>query len=59
MNTAKLSNYGNRLLASLVSVPACQTAEADTDWFPAVDITGAGPEYLVEVDLPGLTPEQI
>ncbi len=59
MNTAKLSDYGNRLLVSFFAVPAYQTAEGDTDWFPAVDVTGTGQEYLVEVDLPGLKPEQI
>lgn len=59
MNTAKLSDYGNRLMASLGAVPACQTAEGDTDWFPAVDVTAAGEEYLVEVDLPGLKPEEV
>ena len=45
-------------MASLVAVPACQTGETDTDWFPAVDVTGGG-EYLVEVDLPGVRPEEI
>jgi len=59
MNTSKMSDYTNRLMASLVAVPASQAGEADTEWFPAVDVTGAKEQYLVEVDLPGLKPEEI
>lgn len=40
-------------------VPACQRRDGDTDWFPAVDVTEAGQEYVFEVDLPGLRPEEI
>jgi HSP20 family molecular chaperone IbpA len=59
MNTGKLSDYRNRLMASFAAVPACQIPDQDTDWFPAVDVTEAEEEYLVEVDLPGLKPEEI
>ena len=39
---------------SLVSVPACQSRDSETDWFPAVDLTETGQEYVFELDLPGL-----
>ena len=32
---------------------------ADTDWFPAVDVSDAGEEYLFEFDFPGLKLEEI
>jgi HSP20 family protein len=32
---------------------------ADTDWFPAVDVSDTGEEYLFEFDLPGLKLEDI
>ena len=46
-------------MASLVSVPACQRRDGDTDWFPAVDLTETGQEYVFEVDLPGLKPGEV
>ena len=46
-------------MASLTAVPACQTGDGDTDWFPAVDLTETRQEYVYEVDLPGLKPEEI
>jgi len=59
MNTMNISNNRNLFVASLNAVPACQTREGDTDWFPAVDVTEAGQEYVFEVDLPGLKPEEM
>src|SRR5208283_1308237 len=59
MNTKDISDKSNRLMASLLTVPACQSGDGDTDWFPAVDVTETGQEYVVEVDLPGLKPEEI
>ena len=59
MNIKNISDKRNLLMASLMAVPACQTGDSDTDWFPAVDVTEAGQEYVVEVDLPGLKPEEI
>jgi HSP20 family protein len=44
---------------SLAAVPACQSPDGDTDWFPAVDVTETGQEYVAEVDLPGLKAEEI
>ena len=41
------------------TVPVCKRRVADTDWFPAVDVSDAGNEYLFEFDLPGLKREQI
>lgn len=57
MNTK--NNSRNPFVASLNAVPACQMRDEDTDWFPAVDVTEAGQEYVFEVDLPGLKPEEI
>jgi HSP20 family protein len=59
MNTNNVNHKRNQLMASLVAVPACQTAYGDTDWFPAVDLTETGQEYVFQVDLPGLKPEEI
>ena len=47
------------LLTSLMAVPACQKGDADTDWFPAVDLADTGQEFVFEVDLPGMAPEEI
>ena len=46
-------------MTSLISVPACQSRDGDTDWFPAVDLTETGQEYVFEVDLPGLKPQEV
>ncbi len=40
-------------------LPAWQVRDEATDWFPAVDLAETGQEYVFEVDLPGLMPEQI
>lgn len=59
MNTMNSSNNRNLFVASLNAVPASQMRDGDTDWFPAVDISEARQEYVFEVDLPGLKPEEI
>jgi len=59
MNTKNRSDNKNLFVTSLNAVPACQMRDGDTDWFPAVDVTEAGQEYVFEVDLPGLKPEEI
>ncbi len=59
MNSTKLNDGRDRFLASLTAVPACQRPDADTDWFPAMDVCDAGNEYLFEFDLPGLNRAQI
>jgi len=53
------SNNRSLFVASLNAVPACQMQDGDTDWFPAVDVTETGQEYVFDVDLPGLKPEEI
>jgi HSP20 family molecular chaperone IbpA len=59
MNTKTISDTPSLFAATLNAVPACQTRHGDTDWFPAVDVTEAGQEYVFQVDLPGLKPEEI
>jgi HSP20 family protein len=59
MNNRKVSEYRNRLMASLFAVPACQIPDQDTDWFPAVDVTETAEEYVLEMDLPGVKPEEL
>jgi HSP20 family protein len=54
-----ISNKGNLLMASLMAVPACQRQDGDSDWFPAVDLAETDQEYVFEVDLPGLKPDEI
>jgi HSP20 family protein len=46
-------------MTSFNAVPTCQIAGEDTDWFPAVDVTETAAEYVLEVDLPGLKPEEV
>lgn len=58
----KITNSGyndNNFIGSLNTVPACQRRDADTDWFPAVDVTETEQEYVFEVDLPGLMPQEV
>ena len=59
MKTNNLVDKSNLLMTSLLAVPACQTQDGDTDWFPAVDLAETKQEYVFEVDLPGLKPEEI
>jgi HSP20 family molecular chaperone IbpA len=59
MNANNISDKKTLLMTSLVAVPACQIRDEDTDWFPAVDLAETGQEYVFEVDLPGLMPEEI
>jgi hypothetical protein len=56
MNARKSNDDRSLFLASLNAVPVCKQRVADTDWFPAVDVSETGEEYLIEFDLPGLTP---
>ncbi len=59
MKTQNVSDKSTLLMTSLMAVPACQMQDGDTDWFPAVDLLETGQEYVFEVDLPGLKPEEI
>jgi len=59
MNNNNGSKQTTLLMTSLMAVPACQRRDEDTDWFPAVDLTDTGQEYVFEVDLPGLSPEEL
>jgi len=59
MNSKNVSDKRNLLIASLTAVPACQSRDSDTDWFPAVDLTETGQEYVLDVDLPGLKPKEV
>ncbi len=59
MNTCNGITRTSQLTTSLFATPACQLTKADTDWFPAVDVTETENEYVAEVDLPGLKPDEI
>ena len=59
MKTNNVSDKRTLLMTSLMAVPACQRWDGDTDWFPAVDLAETKQEYVFEVDLPGLKPEEI
>jgi len=59
MNTRNTIDKRNLFIASLNVVPASQTPNGDTDWFPAVDVTETEQQYVFDVDLPGLKPEEI
>ena len=59
MNTQESNADRDLFRASLNAVPACQQRMADTDWFPAVDVSDTGDEYLFEFDFPGLKLEDI
>jgi len=59
MNNLNSSNKRNLLTTSLMAVPTCQRPREDTDWFPAVDLTETEQEYVFDVDLPGLKPEDV
>jgi len=59
MKTNNVGDKSTLLMTSLMAVPACQRQDGDTDWFPAVDLAETKQEYVFEVDLPGLRPEEI
>jgi HSP20 family molecular chaperone IbpA len=59
MKTNNVGDKSTLLMTSLMAVPACQRQDGDTDWFPAVDLAETKQEYVFEVDLPGLKPEEI
>ncbi len=59
MKTTNVSDTKNLFVASLNAVPTSQSRDGDVDWFPAVDVTETGQEYVFDVDLPGLKPEEV
>jgi HSP20 family protein len=59
MNTRQSNGNRSAFLASLHAVPARQQRVADTDWFPAADVTETSQGYWFEFDLPGLTRREI
>jgi HSP20 family protein len=59
MNTQESNADRDLFWASLNAVSACQQRMADTDWFPAVDVSDTHEEYLFECDFPGLKLEDI
>ncbi len=58
-NMTPFTDKGTRLMTSFMAVPTCHRQDGDSDWFPAVDLAETGQEYVFEVDLPGLSPEEI
>src|SRR5215471_5506965 len=59
MKNHALSNKARLLMTSFMAVPTCQKPDPDNDWFPAVDLAETGQEYVFEVDLPGMTSEEV
>lgn len=59
MNSKRLHPDVRSYAESLDTVPVCKRRVADTDWFPAVDVSDAGDEYLFAFDLPVLAREEI
>ncbi len=59
MNANEFSDKRTRLVTSFMAVPTCERQDGETGWFPAVDLAETGQEYVFEVDLPGLLPEEI
>ena len=59
MKITNIRDNKNLFITSLNAVPACQRRNADTDWFPSVDVTETDKEYVFDVDLPGLMPEEV
>ncbi len=59
MKITHIGQNNNEFTASLNAVPAYQRPDADTDWFPAVDVAETEQEYVIDVDLPGLIPEEV
>ena len=59
MKITDIGQNNNQFTASLNAVPAYQRPDADTDWFPAVDVAETEQEYVFDVDLPGLMPEEV
>src|SRR5581483_1290980 len=49
----------SRFVGALNAVPVCRRRVADTDWFPAVDVSETSEEYWFEFDLPGMAPDEI
>ena len=59
MNAKNFQSDLSAYAESLNAVPVCKRRVADTDWFPAVDVSDTGEEYLFEFDFPGLKLEDI
>lgn len=59
MKNNKVISKARPLMTSFMAVPACQRPDAGIDWFPAVDLAETGQEFVFDVDLPGLTAEEI
>lgn len=59
MNAQESNADRNPFRAALNAVRTRQQHMADTDWFPAVDVSETDEGYLFEFDLPGLTRREI
>lgn len=53
------SSEGFHVVAPFATVPAGQSCNGDTDWFPPVDMLGDAVEYIFRIDLPDVPPENI
>ena len=59
MNAKNLQLDLDSYAESLNAVPVAKRRVADTDWFPAADVSDTGEEYLFEFDFAGLKLEDI
>ena len=59
MKIDNVSHKSTLLMTSFMALPVCQAPDGDTEWFPAIDLAETDQEYVFEVDLPGLSPEEI
>lgn len=57
----EMSDQMNRLMSGRLDTLLLpeETAFAETDWLPAVDIKEEGDKFLVRADLPGVDPKDI
>jgi|SRR6266850_1967318 len=59
MKSAKLTDDTNASTPLWNDAPGVRRWDPEVQWFPAVDIIETREEYVFQVDLPGLNPDEI